>query len=63
MLNEKKLKKISGYHKLLIRFGEIMNNESFFKEKKCEEFSNLQYYDKETLIELVIFLNFSCKDI
>ena len=34
LLNEEKMKKICGYHKLLIRFGEIMNNEFFSKRKK-----------------------------
>ena len=32
-----------------------MNNEIFSKEKKCQEFLHLQYYGKETLIELVDF--------
>ena len=51
-LNEEKMKRISGYHKLLIKLDEIMNHEFFSKEIKCEEFLNLQYYVKETLIKI-----------
>lgn len=41
--NEEEMKKMCGYHKLLIDFNEIMSNNSLSKEKKCEGFLN--HYD------------------
>ena len=57
------MKKICYQHKLLIKFNEIMNNQFFDEKVKCEEFLNLYYLDKQTLIELIDFFDFSNKDI
>ena len=56
------MKKICNQHKLLIKFNEIMNNQFFDEKVKCEEFLNLCYFDKQTLIELIDFFYFSNKD-
>ena len=57
--NNEQMKKICNYHKLLIKFNEIMNNHFLDKKKKSEEFLNLYYRDKETFIELIDFFDFS----
>ena len=63
MLNEEEMKKNCGFHKLLIKFKDIMSSKFLTEEKKCEELLDLYNFDKETFIELIDFFDFSNKDL
>ena len=62
-VNEENMKKICRYHKILMKVNDIKKNDFLSKEKKCNEFLNLQFYDKETFINLIELFDFSTKDI
>ena len=55
-------KKVCRFHKLLLKFEEIMENDLFLDEEKFREIIDLKFFDGNTLDDVIDFFIFSAKD-
>ena len=53
---------ISFHHLLLLKLNKIMLDEQVTEEKKCIEFINLKYFDKDTFENTIDFFEQNCTD-
>ena len=55
--------RIISFHRLpLLKLNEIMLDERLTEEKKCIEFLNLKYLDKDTFENIIDFFEQNCND-
>ena len=53
---------ISSHRLPLLKLNKIMLDERLTKEKKCIEFLNLKYLDKDTFDNIIDFFEQNCND-
>ena len=55
--------RIISFHRFpLLKLNEIMLDERLTEEKKCIEFLNLKYLDKDTFENIIDFFEQNCND-
>ena len=60
VLDDDITKIIRFHHLLLLKLNEIMLDERLAEEKKCVEFINLKYFDKDTLENIIDYFEQNC---
>ena len=55
-------KKVCRFHKLLLKFEEIMENDLFLDKEKFWEIIDLKFLDRKALDDVINFFIFSAKD-
>ena len=60
VFDENLIRIIRFHHLLLLKLNEIMLDERLTEEKKCAEFLNLKYFDKDTFENIIDYFEQNC---